>query len=65
MPQRFDRKSVSVVAVMCEDSTIQWISRAQMCTTLSSRETEYVAMAQGFQEALFLRYVWRVAFTIA
>ena len=40
-------------------AAIQLISRTQKCTTLSSSEAEYVAMAKGFKEALFLRTVWR------
>ena len=58
-PKDTKRKSVSGVAVMCGGTAIQWISRTQKCTTLSSSETEYVAMAEGFKEALFLRHVWR------
>ena len=30
------------------------ISRMQKCTTLSSTETEYVAMAVGVKEALYV-----------
>ena len=44
---------------MCGGTAIQWISRTQKCTTLSSSEAEYVPMAGGFKEALFLRPVWR------
>jgi len=58
-PKETKRKSVSGGAVMCGGAAIQWISRAQKCTTLSSSEAEYVAMGEGFKEALFLRSVWR------
>ena len=58
-PKETKRKSVSGGAVMCGGAAIQWISRTQKCTTLSSSEAEYVAMAEGFKEALFLRSVWR------
>ena len=48
-PKDTKRKSVSGVAVMCGGAAIQWISRTQKCTTLSSSEAEYVAMAEGFK----------------
>ena len=44
-PKDRKRKSVSGVAVMCGGAAIQWISRTQKCTTLSSSEAKYVAMA--------------------
>ena len=44
-PKDTKRKSVSGVAVMCGGAAIQWISRTQKCTTLSSSEAKYVAMA--------------------
>ena len=46
---------------MCGGAAIQQIyrTRAQKCITLSSSETVYVAMAEGFKEELFLRSVWR------
>ena len=56
-PKDTKRKSVSAVAVMCEGTAIEWISKTQKCTTLSSSEAKYVAMAEGFKEALFLRHV--------
>ena len=60
-PKDTKRKSVSGVAVMCGGTAIQQMStgRTQKCTTLSSSETDYVAMTEGFKEALFLRHVWR------
>ena len=51
-PKDTKRKSVSGAAVMCRGTAIQWISRTHKCTTLSSSETEYVAMAEGFKEAI-------------
>ena len=45
--------------MMCGGAAIHWIYRAQKCTTLSLSEAEYVAMAEGLKEALFLRSVWR------
>lgn len=58
-PRDTRRKSVSGAAVMCGGAAIQWISRTQKTSTLSTSEAEYVAMAEGFKEALFLRSVWR------
>ena len=53
------RKPASGAAVMCEGAAIQWISRTQSTSTLSTSEAEYVAMAEVFKEAFFLRPVWR------
>ena len=58
-PKDTRRKSVSGGIVMCGGAAVQWISRTQKCTTLSTSEAEYVAMGEGFKEALFLRSVWR------
>ena len=44
-PKDTKRKSVSGAAMMSGDAVIQWVSTTQKCTTLSSSETEYVAMA--------------------
>ena len=44
---------------MCGGAAIEWISRTQKCTTLSSSGVEYIAIAEGFREAFFLRSVWR------
>ena len=46
------KRSVLDVAVMCGGTAIQWISLTQKCTKLSSSEAEYVAMAEGFKDAL-------------
>ena len=51
-PKDTKRKSASGVAVMCGGTAIQWISLTQKCTKLSSSEAEYVAMAEGFKDAL-------------
>ena len=58
-PKVTKRKSVSGVAVMLGGAVTQRISRTQKCITLSSRKEEYVAMAEGYMEAFFVRYVWR------
>ena len=58
-PRDTRRKPVSGAAVMCQGATIQRISRTQEISTVSTSEAEYVAMAEGFKEALLLRSVWR------
>ena len=37
-------------------------SRTQKSFTLSSTETEYVALAAGIDETFFLRYIWSFIF---
>ena len=44
-PNETKRKSVSGGVMMYEGAAIQWFSRTQKCTALSSIEAEYVAMA--------------------
>ena len=61
-PRDTRKKYVSGAAVMCGGAAIQWISRTQKTSTLSTNEAEYVAMAEGFNEALSLRSVWRFLF---
>ena len=58
-PRDTRRKPASGAAVMCGRAAIQWISRTQKASTLSTSEAEYVGMAEGFKEAVFLRTVWR------
>ena len=36
---------------------MSWFSRTQKCVTLSTTEAEYVAMANGVKEALYVRGV--------
>ena len=43
---------------MCAGACVSFMSRTQKCMTVSSTEAEYVAMAEGFREAIFLRYIW-------
>ena len=47
-------RSISRVAVCCGGTLVSWFSRTQKCVTLSPREAEYVAMADGVKEALYL-----------
>ena len=57
--QATDRGAVSGGLVMCGGACGSWFSRAQKCVTLSTREAEYVALADIVKEVLFLRQVWR------
>ena len=52
-----DKRSVSGVAVCCGGTLVSWFSRTQKCVTLSTTEAEYVAMADGVKEALYVRGV--------
>ena len=52
-----DRRSVSGVAVMVGGTVVNASSTTQHCVTLSTSETEYVAMAQGAKAALFTKAV--------
>ena len=48
------RRSVSGVAVSCGGALVSWFSRTQKCVTLSTTEAEYVAMADGVKESLYV-----------
>ncbi|CAN0005911.1 unnamed protein product, partial [Sphacelaria rigidula] len=52
-----DRRSVSGVAVMYGGVVVSASSRTQHCVTLSTTEAEYVAMAEGAKEGLFMKAV--------
>ncbi|CAM9528299.1 unnamed protein product, partial [Sphacelaria rigidula] len=52
-----DRRSVSGVAVMYGGIAVSSTSRTQHCVTLSTTEAEYVAMAEGAKECMFVRSV--------
>lgn len=56
------RRSVSGGIVMCAGAAVSFLSRTQKSVTLSSCEAEYVAMADGLKEAIFLRYLWSFIF---
>ena len=62
-PKETKRKYVRGGAVTCGRAAIQCISSTQKCTALPSSEAEYVAMAEDFKEAVFLRSVWRFLLT--
>lgn len=50
-----DRKSISGYLFQLFGATISWASRKQTCVALSSTESEYVALAEGCQEVVWLR----------
>ena len=52
-----DRRSISGVAVMLGGAAVYATSRTQHCVTLSTTKAEYVAMAEGTKEGLFVRSV--------
>ncbi|CAM9815854.1 unnamed protein product, partial [Sphacelaria rigidula] len=52
-----DRRSVSRIAVMYGGVVVSATSRTQYCVTLSTTEAEYVAMAEGAKERLFVKVV--------
>ena len=54
-----DRRSVSGGLIMCGGASVCWFFRTQKCVTLSTSETEYVALGDAVKELLFLRQVWR------
>ena len=52
-----DRKSVSDGVEMCAGACVSFYSTTQKCITLSTTEAEYVAMATGIRETVFMRGV--------
>ena len=57
-----DRRSVSGAEVMFAGACVMYLSRTQKSAALSSMKAEYVAMADGITEAIFLRYLWSFIF---
>ena len=52
-----DRRLISSVAVMLGNAALYASSRTQHCVTLSTTEAEYVALAEGAKEGMFVRSV--------
>ena len=50
-------RSISVVAVMLGNSAVCATSRTQHCVMLSTTQAEYVALAEGAKEGMFVRSV--------
>ena len=57
-----DRRSVYGAVVMFARACVMYLCRTQKSVALSSMEAEYVAMADGMKEAIFLRYLWSFIF---
>ena len=57
-----DRRPVSGAVVMFAGACVVYLCRTQKSVALSSMEAEYVAMADGMREAIFLRYLWSFIF---
>ena len=55
--KEIDRRSISGVAVMLGNAAVYATSRTQYCLTLSMTEAEYVALAKGAKEGMFVRSV--------
>ena len=47
-----NRRSVSGGVLMCAGACVSFLSRTQKSVTLSSTETEYVALAAGIKETI-------------
>ena len=50
-------RSISGVTVMLRNAAVYATSRTQHCLTLSTIEAEYVALAEGTKEEIFVRSV--------
>ena len=50
-----DRRSVSGGVVLLAGGAVSWFSRTQHCASLSSTESEYVALANVTREVVFLK----------
>ena len=57
-----NRRSVSGGVVVCAGACVSFFSRTQKSVTLSSTEAEYVALAAGIKETIFLRHIWSFIF---
>ena len=57
-----NRRFVSGGVVMCAGACESLFSRTQKSVTLYSAEAEYVALAAGVKETIFLRYIWSFIF---
>ena len=53
-----DWRSVSGAVVVFAGACVMYLCKTQNSAVLSSMEAEYVAMADGMKEAIFLRSVW-------
>ena len=53
----YDRRSVSGVAVMLEDTVVGWKGFTQKCVTTATCEAVYISLCDAAKEALLLRGV--------
>jgi Reverse transcriptase (RNA-dependent DNA polymerase) len=51
------RKSVSGSAIFYSGALVSWKSKTQQCTTLSSTESEYVALTSCVNEVIYIRNI--------
>ena len=56
---KVERKSTSGYLLTLNESPITWCSQKQGCVALSSTEAEYVALASGAKEAVWIRHSMR------
>ena len=59
-----DRKSVSGLCVFVEGNLLNWLSKRQVTTALSSTEAEYMALCEAVKEGLHVIYLLRNMFSI-
>jgi len=52
-----ERRSVSGGAVLYAGGVVSWFSRTQHCVTLSTTESEYIALTEVTMEIIFLRQI--------
>ncbi|CAG7825277.1 unnamed protein product, partial [Allacma fusca] len=52
---KLSRKSTTGTAIFLNDGIVSWTSQKQPCVALSSTEAEYIALASGAREAVWLR----------
>lgn len=52
-----DRKSVSGIAIFYSNNLIHWTSRKQNCITLSSTESELVAVNDGLKDGIWVQKI--------
>ena len=53
-----DRRLVAGGVMMCADARMCSFSMTQKCVTLSTNETDNVALGDAIKEVMFIRYVW-------
>lgn len=54
-----DRRSYTDYAFIFGNGAVSWEAKKQRTDALSSTESEYMAMAEGAKEAIYLQNSWR------